>query len=125
METMQLNAWGNEYDLCIEVCQYEQNKNLALQLYFSDDGYWEPFATLTVNVGEKCNENCSYVDTNNCPWAPALIEKYRLGEYTGEVGFSGYCSYPGYKFNMSEIKKYEYREPEPQHKEHKSRDDGR
>lgn len=124
MKTMKLNAWGKKYNLCIEVCKYEQNGNLALQLYYQDKKYWEPFAIFTVNIGKKCAQECSYVDTNDCPWAPALIEKYKLGEHTGEFGFSGYCVYPEYRFNMSEIEKYEYREPKPPVKD-KSRDDGR
>lgn len=125
METMKLNAWGREYNLCIEVCRYEQNGNLALQLYSQDEDYWEPFDIMTVNLGEKCADGFSYVDINNCPWAPALIEKYNLGEPTDCYEASGFCVYPEYRFDMQEIEKYEYREPEPSVKEHKSRDDGR
>ena len=45
-------------------------------------------------------QECSneYVDTNNMPSAEKFIRENNLGEFTGEVEYSGFCEYPLYKF---------------------------
>ena len=78
--------------------------HLALQLWCEDG----PFATLTVNLpglrGTK--PNVSAVDTNNCPWAPALIKRLGIGKPTGDYLHSGFCTYPVYEFDMQKIAEY-------------------
>lgn len=78
--------------------------HIALQLWCEEG----PFATITVNLpgirGESKNVSC--VDTNNCPWAPALIKRLKIGEPTGKYMNSGFCVYPVYKFDLSKIAEY-------------------
>ena len=94
--------FGQE-EVNIEVTTYANNKTLAIQLWCEDG----PFATLTVNLPDsQHNAECQYVDTNNCPWAEQFIEEYNLGAFTGYYGFSGFCMYPEYRFNIEELKKY-------------------
>ena len=78
--------------------------HIALQLW-CDEG---PFATLTVNLPgvRTMPKNVSAVDTNNCPWAPALIKRLKLGIPTGHYLHSGFCSYPVYSFDVSKIAEY-------------------
>ena len=126
MEYMKHESWGQTYDLCIERNEYAVRRGMALQLYCVEDGFREPFADLTVNLpGYLPGEHRAFVDTNNLPEAEELIRKYKLGEPTGRIGYSGYCSYPEYEFDMREVNRYCIN-PEPEKVEPKrARDDGR
>ena len=79
--------------------------NLGVQLYsYDEDGYREPYATLTVNFGEFLSaRDCAYVDTNNCPWAGQLLEM-GLCKDTGFTKESGWCSYALWKFDKEFLK---------------------
>ena len=87
----------------LELGKYRTGE-LAIQIWNHEEG---PIATLTVCLpfGGNLKENESYVDINNCPWAGKFIEQYELGEFTGRYGFSGYCTYPLYEFNMDKLQK--------------------
>ena len=102
MKTYELTDWGKKYKVTVEKATYAENGNLALKMRGFDKKYglWEPFATLTVNLSKKLPANRAYVDTNNCPWAEEFIEENGLGEFCGSFGFSGYCMYPLYEFDM-------------------------
>ena len=108
LQYMQLEAWGSVHTTCVEVGQYSYGGGIALELYEKcDDGELEPYAGITVNLpGYSGSRNCAFVDTNNFPAAVALIKEYKLGKPTGNIGFSGYCTYPEYEFDMSEVGKY-------------------
>lgn len=94
---MKVKTFCGEYDVTMQKTQYSNNGNLAIELIDKEDGC--PFATLTVNLNKLPNNNLAYVDTNNCPWGEKFIKENGLGEPTGKYGYSGYCSYPLYKFN--------------------------
>ena len=91
--------FGN-YDVQIRMANYSDNKNLAIELF---EPYEGPFARLTVNLGQKLPANQAYVDVNNCRWAERFIEENGLGVDVGKFGWSGYCIYPLYEFNMEAI----------------------
>lgn len=78
--------------------------HIAIQLWCADG----PFATLTVNLPgvRTMPKNVSCVDTNNCPWAPALIKRLKIGKPTGHYLHSGFCSYPVYTFDLDKIAEY-------------------
>lgn len=105
MKTYKLNAWGKNYDVSVNVANYFNNKNIAVTMdYFDEDcGCWFPYATVTVNLRDL-DDGFAFVDTNNCPWAEDFINDNRLGKFTGEYGYSGWCAYPLYKFDMAKIK---------------------
>ena len=86
----------------IELTTYANNKTLAIQLWCEDG----PFAILTVNLDGSHQAECQYVDVNNCPWAEQFIYKYKLGAPTGNFGYSGFCAYPEFRFDIEELKKY-------------------
>lgn len=97
---MIVKAWGQSYRVKMAVDQYVTNKNLALPMWCEDG----PFATLTVNLNEKLPGNQAYVDVNNCPWASEFIAVNGIGRFTGKIGFSGWCEYPLYEFDLDKIK---------------------
>ena len=74
--------------------------SLAVQMLREGDGFWEPYATLTVNLCDARNQNASfaYVDANNLPTAPDFLVENGLAAYTGMTRLSGFCTYPLYAF---------------------------
>jgi len=87
--------------LYIRVEKYMMYDNMALALY-TEEG--EPYVNLSVNIDSLPDGWCT-IDTNNFPEGEELILKYHLGEKVGEIG-SGFCKYPIYEMNMSEVNKY-------------------
>ena len=56
---------------------YRADDSPAITAWSMEDG---PIATITVCLDDsRLEPNQSYVDTNNCPWAPEWIEKNGLG----------------------------------------------
>ena len=102
-ETMTVNTDFGIYE-CTPVVRQYGNGHIAIQL-FCDEG---PFATLTTNIDgiEEFEDDCSCLDTNNCPWAEEFVRDYDLGYFEGVYLYSGYCSYPVYRFNRDEIMTY-------------------
>lgn len=100
MKTYKLNTmWGTTENITMTVRQYDKPQNLAIQLW-CDDG---PYATMTVNLGKKLADDMAYVDTNNFPEAESFIKKHRLGKPTGKYGYSGFCAYPLYQFDLKKL----------------------
>ena len=48
-------AYGTE-ELALRVDYYAMNQNLYVELYSKEDGAWEPFSDLTVNLPGYCLE---------------------------------------------------------------------
>ena len=102
MKTYKLEFYGKTYNLVVKTANYSNNDSLAVMLE-TDEG--EPFTILTVNLCDGVAENeYQYVDTNNNSWAEKFIKKNNLGKPTGIMGFSGFCKYPLYKFNLEALK---------------------
>lgn len=98
----ELELYGKKYEVEVGRTTYANNSSLAILLETVDG---EPFATLTVNLCDGvANNEYAYVDINNCSWAKEFIEKNKLGTPTGRIGYSGFCQYPLYKFNIEQIK---------------------
>lgn len=107
MKSLKLKTMWADYNVITHVANYRNNNNLYIGLIDNEDGC--PFADLTVNLGEKLEDECmAYVDTNNCPWAKEFIEKNELGEDTGLFGMSGFCAYPLFMFDLDKVKEYAY-----------------
>lgn len=103
---MEYILFGNVYKVYAYVGEYVTTKNVAIEL-ITEDG--EPFATLTVNI-EPLEEGFACIDVNNCSGALDLIKKYKLGKFTNDYCYSGYCKYPIFKLNMDNINKYLWKE---------------
>ena len=88
--------------LCVN--KYSVNKHVALSVWNEEDG---PIANITVNLDKikTLPANFSAVDTNNAPWAEALIKRLGIGKPTGKFIGSGFCMYPVYEFDMERIAK--------------------
>ena len=107
MNKLNYHKWGKDHQITFEIHKYADNDNLAILMISWDEGYPEHWSTLTVNLDEKCKPTCAFIDTNNngediVKW---LVDN-KLGHPTGKLGFSGFCVYPEFEFDMDELKKY-------------------
>ena len=103
-----LNAWGKTHPIEFQFDNYVDNGNLYVGMVTTEDGYPEPWSSLTVNLGVKCAENCAFIDTNNngvgiIDW---LLQN-NLGRLTGREMPSGWCRFLEFEFNMEELRKHE------------------
>ena len=102
-----IDSFGDNINVEPELGLYETRDfmgskmpGLAIQLYsYDEDGFREPYATLTVNFGEFFSlKNCAYIDTNNNSFTSQLLDKGFCID-TGLTKHSGYCVYPLWKFD--------------------------
>ena len=98
------SRFSGKVKLELEISSYMDNNRIYIGLVEVDGEYPEPFADLTVNISAPCPDYCGYVDTNNCPELEGFIEKHGLGEFTGLMGNSGFCSYPLYLFDPEKLR---------------------
>ena len=97
--------YGTYKDCVLALGDYLADNALSISIWNATDG---AIATITKCLDvHDIAENESFVDTNNCPWAEDFIKEYHLGEFAGIYGMNGYCTYPLYRFNADELKKYE------------------
>lgn len=89
------------YKIWFEICTY-YNGNLAIKAWCTEG----PYATMTVNLGEKLAEDEAYVDLNNWPDAAEIIDEYELGKCVG-ASASGCCIYPKVKFDLEKLRRYD------------------
>ena len=82
-----------------------EDNSVAVEIYNRWDG---PIARVTTCLCDhSLAEDEAYVDTNNCPWAVALLEENGFAERTGRTRRSGYCEYPAMKFDRSKMAEFE------------------
>lgn len=87
---------------------YSYGGSLAIQLI--DVETCEFFDVITVNLedgiltGDK--DTHAYVYAHDYrDYIPKFIEDNKLGSRTGMIGFSGFCQYPEYEFDLSKLNK--------------------
>lgn len=106
--SIKLERYGHVHDITFELDRYASGGGLAIVMNCHDDGWKEPYGVLTVNLEDHPTYGSrAYVDTNNLgdeilQW----ITDNNLGQPTGEIGYSGFCVYPEYEFNLDEINKH-------------------
>ena len=72
---------GHE-DLIIRVLSYADRKRLYIGLYKEENGEWEDFGNLTVNLPrEAVKENEAFIDHNYSESKLQFIRKYQLGKF--------------------------------------------
>ena len=106
MKMLKLERFGT-HAIILHVDNYANNGNLAVQMLKVTESFYEPWSTLTVNLGKKCEPDCAFIDVNNngdeiVDW---LIEN-KLGVFTNEIEISGFCIYPKFKFDMDVVHQY-------------------
>ena len=102
MITYPYSAFGCDYQLALVRTSYSSNDKLAVQAYTDT---LEPFATITVNIfdSDYCEDDCAFIDVNNCPGITDFLVRNKIAKPTGRIGLSGFCSYPEYKFDLTKL----------------------
>lgn len=99
------SRWGLQRGCTLSVDKYANNNHIAISVWCEDG----PYSNLTVNLPRtaKWPEYYGYVDVNNFPDAERLIAQLGIGKrIENEIGFSGMCAYPLYRFYITKIRKY-------------------
>lgn len=99
-----------DHELTVTICSYAVNKRLAVNLLCKEDGYWEPYASLTVNLpAEPLRPNEAFVkcfDENQ--GLMDFILGNKLGKaLPGQDGHSGFCAYPKIVFDMEKLREFD------------------
>lgn len=97
-----LNMWGKDHAIQFYKTKYSNNNNLAIVANeLMDDGYEEPYSTVTVNLNNILPSNQAYLDINNCP--DEIIHWLFDNGYAEQKGveFSGFCMYPLVEFSKA------------------------
>lgn len=90
-------------EFLLERAKYADRERLAVKAYVKST--LEYIGTITVNLEhEEVNEDEAYLDSNNLPGIEEVVAKLGIGTYTG-YGFSGYCMYPRFKFDLEKLDK--------------------
>ena len=97
---MLITQYDHTYDVIPKKTKYQYNGNLAIVLWCKDG---ELYGKLTTNLDGKLPPDMAYVDTNNMPDAERFIKENDLGEDTGLIAKSGYCTYPLYRFHIDKM----------------------
>lgn len=102
-KSIPLTFAGENYAISVERSKYAIGDRTAILLQ-CDNG--EPFAVVSVNLPDErpSDEDCFFVDDNNCPWAPDWLWVNKIAEPTGKIGYSGFCAYPEFRL-VTEVKK--------------------
>ncbi|MBP3708295.1 MAG: DUF4313 domain-containing protein [Clostridia bacterium] len=101
----ELEFYGDIYKVIPFKSRYFNNNTLAVIL-MTDKG--EDFADITVNIEfTQANDTMAYIDTNNNKWVEKFLQDNKIAKPTGEYGFSGFCSYPLYEFDLTKLEEFE------------------
>ena len=94
------------HDIYLIADKYSNNGSLAvIVMDITDEGYEEQFDVITVNLPFGCaDETHAYIDTNNSSWAEKMLKEMKIAKPTGDYGYSGYCKYPLYKFDLKKFR---------------------
>ena len=95
---------GDELAAKIEINRYLSNGCIYIGLLTEEEGDWEPYGDITVNLREGAPDYCGYLDTNNMSGLEEFIKQNDIGEFTGLVQRSGFCTYPLYLFDPENLR---------------------
>ena len=94
------SRYGDEVVLRFAKSKYTYNDSLAVMAYIeTDDGIWELYDMVTVNLGDTRSEDTQYVNTNH--WSDGFIDWMTMngmGAPTGRSQQSGFVEYPEFMF---------------------------
>lgn len=93
------SSYGTEYTIAFERLNYVYGGNLAIEVHSREKGeeWWEPYATLTKNLGGFYSEREAHMDTNNIRDLCDMVIERGWAEVIG-TDHSGFCEYPLVRF---------------------------
>lgn len=97
-----LNVFSKPMKVCLIKEKYSNGRPCILML----DKRGESICDVSVNIPRESvtdSSNCAFVDVNNCPWLIMFLIKNGIAMPTGIIGYSGFCEYPEYYFNLDKL----------------------
>ena len=93
------SRYGATYEIKFVKTRYAVDGTLAIMtLCWSDHGsFWEPYASLTVNLGKPLGANEAYLDDNNVPDLGDFVLDNGWARNVGSAR-SGWCTYQKVEF---------------------------
>lgn len=99
-----------DHELTVTVCSYAVNKRLAVNLLHKEDGFFLPFAALTVNLPKvplQANEAFIKDFDENAGLLDFVLENQLGTLRQGEEGYSNLCAYHKIAFNMEKLREFD------------------
>ena len=94
---------GHE-EIQLEIGTYYTGKRLYIGMLAKEDGVWESFGDLTVNLPfERSEVNEAFIQDFGSKEKLEFIKKHKLGKVLPEKGHSGYCTYAKVTFNFKRL----------------------
>ena len=92
----------------MRVDYYVMNQNLYVELYSKEDGAWEPFSDLTVNLPGYCLEpGTACISGDFSKENIQFIQEHGLGTLLPWKAQSGMEQYAVVKFHLEELRKFD------------------
>lgn len=106
MKKLAFNYDGEEIEVILQVANYISDNSIYIGLLTEEDGEFELFDDLTVNLGNSTKENEAYISDFMSKEKLEFIKNHQLGEVLPEKGKSGFCEYNKVAFHMETVMKY-------------------
>ena len=84
---------GHE-EIKLEIGTYYAGKGLYIGMLAKEDGVWESFSDLTINLPfERSDVHEAFIQDFGSKEKLKFIQKHKLGKILSERGHSGFCTY--------------------------------
>lgn len=103
LAALDYEKYGSVHPIQLKVSAY-MDGNLAIAMHTWENGYAEPWASLTVNLDGERGKDCAFIDTNGDADFPVWLIRHGLAIPTGATQCSGYCEYPEYRFRADRLR---------------------
>ena len=94
---------GHE-EIKLEIGTYYTGKGLYIGMLAKEDGVWESFSDLTVNLPfERSDVHEAFIQDFGSKEKLKFIQKHKLGKILPERGHSGFCTYAKVAFDLKRL----------------------
>ena len=101
--TFPYEKYGSIHPIQLKVSAY-MDGNLSIAMLSWENGYAEPWASLTVNLEGMRRKDCAFIDINGDADFPVWLIRHGLAVPTGTTQHSGYCEYPEFRFREDRLR---------------------
>lgn len=113
MEEINTLSYDWEYgkeELALKVDSYNRGGGIYIGLFCkSEDGEWESFSDLTVNLpGYSLEPEEAFIEDLCSKENLAFIERHKLGKVLPETGHSGMCEYALVSFDLERLAEFDW-----------------
>lgn len=94
---------GHE-EIKLEIGTYYAGKGLYIGMLAKEDGVWESFSDLTINLPfERSDVHEAFIQDFGSKEKLKFIQKHKLGKILSERGHSGFCTYAKVAFDLKRL----------------------